>query len=119
MNRSKQLVIAAILTAVFALQNIIRVVISVIAQDQDAQNLGNGFLVTMLIIFTLMMVSAYGIWQDQKWGKILAIITLALNALPALLAVIVMGNLLPILDVGVAIIVTVLLLRRTEKTVTA
>jgi uncharacterized membrane protein (DUF2068 family) len=122
MNRSKQIVIASILTALYALQNIIRISIALATQNQAAQDAGNGFLVVLLIINTIALVSAYGVWQDQKWGKILAIITLGMNALLALPGVIfvptLLGKLGPASDVIVAIVITVLLLHRPQQSVT-
>lgn len=123
MHRSKQIVIASILTALYALQAIIRVAIALATQNQDAIDMGNGFLVVILILCTISLVSAYGVWQNQKWGKILAITTLGLNALLALPGVIFAPTLLLKLDpasgVIVAIVVTVLLLRRAQLPVTA
>ena len=122
MHRSKQIVIASILTALYALQAIIRVSIALATQNQDAIDMGNGFLVVILILCTVCLVSVYGVWQNQKWGKILAIITLGLNALLALPGVIFAPTLLLKLDpasgVIVAIVVTVLLLYNPQKPVT-
>jgi hypothetical protein len=122
MHRSKQIVIASILTALYALQAIIRVAIALATQNQDAIDMGNGFLVVILILCTVCLVSVYGVWQNQKWGKILAIITLGLNALLALPGVIFAPTLLLKLDPGsgviAAIVVTILLLYNPQKPVT-
>ena len=122
MIRSKQIVIASILTVLYTLQAIIRVAIALATQNQDAQDMGNGFLVIILILCTVCLVSVYGVWQNQKWGKILAIITLGLNALLALPGVIFAPTLLLKLDpasgVIVAIVVTILLLYNPQKPVT-
>lgn len=122
MNRSKQIVIASILIAFYSLVTIIRVSIALATQNQDAQNFGNGFLVVILIICTVSLVSAYGVWQNQKWGKITAIVTLGINALLALPGVIFAPTLLLKLDpasgVVVAIVVTFLLLSPTKQPVT-
>jgi uncharacterized membrane protein (DUF2068 family) len=123
MHRSKNIVIASILIVLYALQAIIRVSIALATQDQVAQEMGNGFLVVILILNTVALVSAYGVWQNQKWGKILAIITLGVGALLALPGVIFAPTLLLKLDpasgVIVAIVVTILLLRPTKQPVTA
>ena len=123
MNRSKNNVIASILIVLYSLQAIIRVAIALATQNQDAQDMGNGFLVVILILCTVALVSAYGVWQDQKWGKILAIITLGVNALLALPGVIFAPTLLLKLDpaagVIVAIVVIILLLHRPKQSVTA
>ncbi|MFN2163601.1 MAG: hypothetical protein ACK2UN_16145 [Candidatus Promineifilaceae bacterium] len=122
MNRSKNNVIASILIVLYSLQAIIRVAIALATQNQDAQDMGNGFLVVILILCTAALISAYGVWQDQKWGKILAIITLGVNALLALPGVIVAPTLLLKLDpasgVIVAILVTILLLYHPKQSVT-
>ena len=122
MHRSKQIIIASILTVLYTLQAIIRVAIALATQNQDAQDMGNGFLVIILILCTVCLVSVYGVWQNQKWGKILAIITLGLNALLALPGVIFAPTLLLKLDpasgVIVAIVVTILLLYNPQKPVT-
>lgn len=122
MHRSKQIVIASILIALYALQTVIRASIALATQNQDAIDMGNGFLVIILILWTVCLVSAYGVWQNQKWGKVLAIITLGLNALAALPGVIfaptLMLKLNPALDVLVAIIVIILLLYRPKQPVT-
>jgi len=123
MKRSKQIVVASVLTVVYCLQAIIRVSIALATQNQDAQDMGNSFLVVLLILFTVCLVSVYGVWQNQKWGKILVIVTLGLNALLALPGVIFAPTLLMKLDPGsgviVAIVVTILLLQRTQQPVTA
>ena len=122
MNRSKQIVIASILTAVYALQAMIRASIAIATQSQFAQD-AHGFIVVGLILFTVSLVSAYGVWQNQKWGKILAIITLALNALTALPGVLdaptLQWKLEAVLAVIVFVVVTVLLLRPSQPPVTA
>lgn len=122
MHRSKQVVIASILTVLYTLQAIIRVSVALATQNQDAIDMGNGFLVVILILCTVCLVSVYGVWQNQKWGKVLAIITLGVNALLALPGIIFAPTLLLKLDpasgVIVAIVVTVLLLYNPQKPVT-
>ena len=123
MNRSKETVIATILIVLYSLQAIIRVSIALATQSPLAEDMGYGVLVVLLIINTVALVSAYGVWQDQKWGKILAIISLGVGALLALPGVIFAPTLLLKLDpasgVIVAIIVTILLLRPTRQPATA
>lgn len=122
MNRSKQIMIASIITALYALVNIVRAAYALAYQTQTAQDMGYGFVGVILIIDTAALISAYGIWQDQKWGKILAIITLGVNALLALPGVIFAPTLLQKLDpasgVIVAIIVTILVLYHPKQSVT-
>ena len=123
MKRSTNIVIAAVLTALFCLINVIRGSVAIATQNQEVQNAGNGFAVLIVILSTIGLVSAYGIWQNQKWGKVLAIITMGLNGLLALPGVIFAPTLPLKLDpasgVTAAIVVIVLLLRRPKEVVAA
>ena len=123
MKRSTNIVIAAVLTALYCLINVIRGSVAIATQNQEVQNAGNGFAVLIVILSTIGLVSAYGIWQNQKWGKVLAIITMGLNGLLALPGVIFAPTLPLKLDpasgVTAAIVVIVLLLRRPKEVVTA
>ena len=119
MKRPTNIVIAAVLTALYALQNVVRAATALASQSQDVQDNGSGFVTIMLIIWTVCLVSSYGVWQNQKWGKVLAIITLGLNALAALPGIITgdttSSKLFLGVDVLVAIVVTVLLLSRSKE----
>lgn len=119
MKRSTNIVVAAVLTALYSLITLIRASVAITTQNQDVQNAGNGFAVLIVILSAIGLVSAYGIWQNQKWGKVLAIIALGVNGLLALPGVIFAPTLLLKLDpasgVIVAIIVIVLLLRRPKE----
>ena len=123
MKRSTNIVIAAVLTALYCLINVIRGSIAIATQNREVQNAGNGFAVLIVILSTIGLVSAYGIWQNQKWGKVLAIITMGLNGLLALPGVIFAPTLPLKLDpasgVTAAIVVIVLLLRRPKEVVVA
>jgi len=123
MKRSTSIVIAAALTALYNLVSLIRGAVDIATQNQELQNFGNGFAVVMVILSTIGLISAYGIWQNQKWGKVLAIIVMGLNGLVALPGVIFAPTLLLKLDpastVVAAIVVIVLLLRRPEEAVVA
>ena len=123
MKRSTNIVIAAVLTALYCLINVIRGSVAIATQNQEVQNAGNGFVVLIVILSTIGLVSAYGIWQNQKWGKVLAIITMGLNGLLALPGVIFAPTLPLKLDpasgVTAAIVVIVLLLRRPKEVVAA
>ena len=123
MKRSTNIVIAAVLTALYCLINVIRGSVAIATQNQEVQNAGNGFAVLIVILSTIGLVSAYGIWQNQKWGKVLAIITMGLNGLLALPGVIFAPTLPLKLDpasgVTAAIVVIVLLLRRPKEVVAA
>lgn len=122
MHRSKQTIVAAAIAAIYSLYALIYVGIALATQNQNAQDMGNGLLVVLLILFTVCLVSVYGVWQNQKWGKILVIITLGVNALLAIPGVIFAPTLLLKLDAGsgvaVAIVVTILLLYKPQKSVT-
>ena len=69
MNRSKQTIIATALIALFALYNIYLAVIAITTQNENVQANGNGFIAFALIYFTVCLVSAIGVLQEQKWGK--------------------------------------------------
>ena len=122
MHRSKQTIVAVVIAAIYSLYAVFFTGVALATQNQDAQDMGNGFMVIILILSTVCLVSLYGVWQNQKWGKILAIITLGLNALLALPGVIFAPTFLLKLDpasgVIVAIVVTILLLNNTQKAVT-
>ena len=119
MKRSTNIMIAAVLTALYYLQNVIRGAIAIATQDQNVQEMGNGFIVLIVVVSTIGLVSAYGVWQNQKWGKFLAIASMSVTALLALPGVIfaptLMEKLNPGIDVLVAIIVIILLLQKQQR----
>jgi len=114
MVRSNRTVIAAVLVLVYCLVNIIRLVVAFVNQSDWLQVAGYGGVALGLILFTIGLVSAYGIWQNQRWGKIAAIVVLTLNALVALPGILFtttfVERLEPITAVLFAIVVVVLLL---------
>ena len=114
MVRSNRTLIAAVLTFLYSLVNVIRLFIGFINQSDWLQLVGYGGVALGLVLFTIGMVSAYGIWQNQRWGKIAAIVVLVLNALAALPGILFtttfVERLEPITAVLVALVVTVLLL---------
>jgi uncharacterized membrane protein (DUF2068 family) len=116
MNRTRNIQVAAILTALYCLVTILRASIAIATQSQAVQEAGNGFAALFLILCTAGLVSAYGIWNNQKWGKILAIISMGLNGLLSLPGVVFAPTLWLKMDPGVTVllvvIVIVLLLRR-------
>jgi hypothetical protein len=115
MVRSNRTVIAAFLVFAYCLANIIRLFIAFVNQGILLENAGYGGVALGLVMFTIGLVSAYGIWQNQRWGKIAAIVVLTLNALMALPGVLFTTTLVerlePIIAVLVAIALVVLLLR--------
>ena len=115
MNKPKQTIFATALIALFALYNIYLAASAIATQNENVQANGNGFIAFALIYFTVCLVSAIGVLQEQKWGKILAIVTLGLNSFFALLSLFDSGNMKALIDVSVFIVVTVLLLRRPKE----
>ena len=115
MVRSNRTMIAAILVFAYCLVNVVRLVIAFANQSILLENAGYGGVALGLVMFTISLVSAYGIWQNQRWGKITAIVVLTLNALMALPGVLFtttfVERLEPIIAVLVAVVVVVLLLR--------
>jgi uncharacterized membrane protein (DUF2068 family) len=110
MKRSSNIMAAAILTALYCLVTVIRVSIAIATQDQTVQDAGNGFAVLILILCTVGLVSAYGVWNNQKWGKILAIFSMGVNGLLALPGVVFAPTLLLKLDAGVSVLVVIIVI---------
>jgi uncharacterized membrane protein (DUF2068 family) len=116
MNRSRSIQVAAILTALLCLVSILRASIAIATQSQAVQEAGNGFAALILVLCTVGLVSAYGIWNNQRWGKILAIFSMGVNGLLSLPGVVFAPTLWLKADPGVtvlvAIVVIFMLLRR-------
>jgi hypothetical protein len=114
MTRSNRTVIAAVLVFLFSLTGLIRLFVDFVNQGDFSQNADLWFIALAFILFTILLVSSYGIWQNQRWGKIAAIAILTLNALAVLPMFLEGGTLtdqvLRLLDVGVWLVVTILLL---------
>ncbi len=123
MTRSNRTAIAASLVFVYCLANLIRLFVAFINQSEWLEVVGYGGVAMGLILFTIGLVSAYGIWQNQRWGKITAIVILTLNALTALPGILFtttfVERLEPIMAVLVAVIVVVLLLWPAPQSSTA
>ena len=115
MPRSRKTTIAAILVFLYCLQGVVRLFVSLVTQDEAFQNAGVVFIAASLIMASIGLVAAYGIWQNQKWGKILAIVILTINtltALPGILFAPFPDKIGPLVGTIVAIVVVVLLLKR-------
>ena len=84
MTRSNQTIIAAVLVFLFSLTSLIRLFLDFVNQGAFSQNADLWFIAIAFILFTILVVSSYGIWQNQRWGKIAAIAILTLNALAVL-----------------------------------
>lgn len=90
MKRSKQTTIAAILTGIFGIYNIIAS-IPILAQGAEAVNATAAvdnppyfILVLALILGVVALVAAWGLWRNQRWAKIITILIMALGGLSAL-----------------------------------
>ena len=114
MTRSNQTIIAAVLVFLFSLTSLIRLFLDFVNQGAFSQGADLWFIAIAFILFTILVVSSYGIWQNQRWGKIAAIAILTLNALAVLPSFLDGGTLVQTLlrfvDVGVWLVATVLLL---------
>lgn len=119
MIRSNKTIVAATLVFLFALTSLIRLVLDFVNQGAFSQNADLWFIALAFILLTILLVSSYGIWQNQRWGKIAAIAILTLNALLVLPQFLDGGTLtetlLRLLDVGVWLVSTVLLLWPTPQ----
>ncbi len=87
-TRPKTYTIAAIMTFVFSALGLATTFPS-LAQGSIAVNHGlvdwsYVLLVISMITNAMGLVSAYGVWRNQKWGVILTIILSVLNGLPTL-----------------------------------
>ncbi len=115
MVRSKRIALAAILVFLFSLVSVVRLVVALVSQSEFVQDAGVGFVAITLVFSSIGLVAAYGIWINQKWGKILAISMLALNglsALPGILFVPFPEKLDPLSAVAIAVVVTILILQQ-------
>lgn len=90
MKRSKQTTIAAILTGIFGIYNIVAS-IPILAQGAEAVNATAAvdnppyfILVLALILGVVALVAAWGLWRNQRWAKIITILIMALGGLSAL-----------------------------------
>lgn len=90
MKRSKQTTIAAILTGIFGIYNIVAS-IPILAQGAEAVNATAAvdnppyfILVLALILGVVALVTAWGLWRNQRWAKIITILIMALGGLSAL-----------------------------------
>lgn len=114
MTRSNRTALAAILVFLYCLVNVIRLFVAFVNQGEWLEQVGYGGVALGLVMFTIGLVSAYGIWQNQRWGKIMAIVVLTLNALAALPGILFtttfVERLEPLMAVLVAVVVSVLLL---------
>lgn len=114
MTRSNRTAIAAVLVFLSSLTGLIRLFLDFVNQGEFSQNADLFFIALAFILLTTLLISSYGIWQNQRWGKIVAITILTLNALAVLPQILGGGTLadqaLRLIDIGVWIAATLLLL---------
>ncbi len=119
MTRSNRTVVAAILVFVFSLSSLVRGFLDFVNQGSFTQNADRWFIIIVFILFTILLVSSLGIWQNQRWGKIAAIAILTLNGLAVVPQFLDGGTLvqtlLRLVDVVTWLVVTVLLLMPTRQ----
>jgi uncharacterized membrane protein (DUF2068 family) len=92
MKRSIPTTIAAVLNALWSLVNLIEAV-PVLGMGADAVNTSQDMppysvVVLAVILGVISLVGSWGVWQNQKWAKIVVIIVDALggsSALPGIL----------------------------------
>jgi hypothetical protein len=114
MSRLNRTIIAAALVFLFSLISLIRLFLDFVNQGAFSQNADLWFVAIAFVFFTILLVSSYGIWQNQRWGKIVAIAILTLNALTVLPQFLEGGTpvdtLLRLIDIGIWLATTFLLL---------
>ncbi len=92
MNRPKSYTIAAVLIVLFSLTSLMFQVPNLMRGPGDiAPGVVGPPVFLTIISFALLVlgfVSAYGVWQVQKWGVMLAIVVAALGILTSIPAVI-------------------------------
>ncbi len=103
----------------FSLSSLVRGFLDFVNQGPFTQNADRWFIVIVFILFTILLVSSLGIWQNQRWGKIAAIAILTLNGLAVVPQFLDGGTLvqtlLRLVDVVTWLVVTVLLLMPTRQ----
>lgn len=118
MNSTKQITIAAIL---LFLSSAFGLILPILMPALIPEMVSLPYPALLLIVLPngIGLVAAYGVWKNQRWGKILAIILSALNGLLALPGVFFAPSmtlwLIAIIGIAINIVVIVLLLWRTPK----
>jgi hypothetical protein len=88
MKRSIPTTIAAVLNAIWSLVNLVEAV-PVLGMGADAVNTSQDMppysvVVLAVILGVIGLIASWGVWQNQKWAKIVVIIVGALGGLSAL-----------------------------------
>ncbi len=112
MTRSRSLTIAAVLLFVYNVYDAVQA-IPLLAQGTTTDgNMSKPPFAVSLLVFTLAIlgiVAAYGVWRNEKWGKVLGLVVTSLNILYTLIPLLVAP--LPIkLIAGGFIILNILIL---------
>ena len=125
MNRPRTYTIAAILQILFSAFGVVASLPSLAegARQVDQAAEGPPYIIIVMGVLagTLGLVSAYGVWRNQKWGLILTLVLSVINclsALPGILFAPTVGvRLLALTGVVIPIIIICLLLwPKTKRT---
>lgn len=101
LSRSTALKIAAVITLVLALLDLViyeipPLMLGQVAVDQIANGDGSGppfFMVLLQSAFDILaIVASYGAWRAQRWGVILVIVISAFSSLTGILGVLFAGD---------------------------
>jgi hypothetical protein len=114
MNRPKTYTIAAILQFLYSVYTV-AVVIPLLARgataaDQAADSPPYFILVIAFIVAVLGIVSAYGVWRNQKWGVILTIIVRAIDGLAALPGLLFAPTLMLKIDAWAGVLIAIVII---------
>jgi uncharacterized membrane protein (DUF2068 family) len=121
MTRPKSVTIAAILLFAFSLLNAVTTVPDLARGTANDADPNAAPFAMSLFAFTLAifgLFAAYGVWRNMKWGKVLALVVLAIDIMYSLIPVLVAPLPMKILGaVGVIIdaVIIVLLLKRASQ----
>jgi hypothetical protein len=122
-SRSTALKIAAVLSLIVNGQSVV-MALPLVTQGADAVNQNPEMipyfvLLLGLVVGVIGVVAAYGVWKQQRWGIILAIMTALVNAISAapglLFAPSVMWRVSAIVTVAVSVVIIVLCLWRDRR----
>jgi hypothetical protein len=115
--------VAAILIALYTLPGIVISGNWIVTDSPMISDMGIGFALSGFATMLTGLMTVFGVWQDQKGYKIIAIFIFgvnALGALPGILFAPTLGwRLSAIGSVAAFVVVLVLLLRRTPQSVPA
>ena len=122
MNRPKTYTVAAILQALISLIAVVFAIPLVFqgaaAVDQAGDQPPYFIIVLAFSLGLLGIVSAYGVWRNQKWGVVLTIVLRAvdsLSALPGLTVPVLELRILASVGIAISIAIIVLLLWPTKS----